>query len=1094
MKKFFVPLMAFFSVVGAFAAPDSPLWLRHCAISPDGSTVAFCYKGDLFTVPVTGGHATQLTMHPAHDTDPIWSPDGQQIAFASNREGSFDIYVIDKNGGQPRRLTSHSAHEYPETYRDDHTILYKAAIQQDVNDGHFPNSTQVYAIDTKEVNARPVMFSSMTMEKLTINKKGEMLYQDKKGYEDPFRKHHQSPITRDIWLTQVDGERSYKQLTTFRGEDREPVWASDGKSFYYLSEENGSFNVYKSDAQNMQPKQLTQLTKHPVRYLSVSQNDVLCFSYDGELYTMKENEKPKKIEVQITTDNMIKLIEHQIHSWGSEELAVSPNGKEIAFVLKGDVYVTSIDYQTTKQITNTPEEERSVDFSPDGRTLIYASEREGNWGIYKSEIVREADKQFVYAQELKEEPLIVEKDPCYAPQFSPDGKEIAFLANRTEIRVYNVKSKNIRTVLDGKYNYSYTDYDQSFEWSPDNKWILTKYIGIGGWNNTDVALVKADGSGEVVNLTESGYSDGGARWVLDGKAIIWQSDRAGYRSHGSWGAHYDMYIMFFDAEAYEKFKMSKEDLALCEEKEKAEREEKEKKEKAEQEKKKDKKKDKKDKDDKDATADEKKDEKKEKILEFDFENRKERILRLTRNSSNLAGGVLSKDGTKFYYLSAFEGGYDLWVLDLKDHSLKILVKGAGAGAIALDKEARYIYMSNGGIKRIEMANGAITNIDFRAPYDYRPFEQRDYIFHHAWKTIKDKFYVKDLHGVDWDGYKKAYERYLPHINNNFDFAEMLSELLGELNASHTGARYSAGGASQPVASLGAFFDDSYKGDGLKIKEIIKNGPLTTAKTKIKEGTIIKKIDGVAIEKGKDYYPLLADKANKKVRLTFENDGVKGEMEEIVTPISYGAQNNLLYKRWVNQRKEMTEKYSQGKIGYVHVKGMDSESFREVYSELLGLYRNKEAVVVDTRHNGGGWLHNDLAILLSGKEFQQYVPRGQYIGSDPYSRWYKPSAVLICEDNYSNAHGFPFMYKELGIGKLIGTPMAGTMTAVWWESQIDPSLVYGIPQVAVKDMQGNYLENQQLNPDILIYNEPASILKGEDQQLKAAVEHLLKEIK
>ena len=221
---------------------------------------------------------------------------------------------------------------------------------------------------------------------------------------------------------------------------------------------------------------------------------------------------------------------------------------------------------------------------------------------------------------------------------------------------------------------------------------------------------------------------------------------------------------------------------------------------------------------------------------------------------------------------------------------------------------------------------------------------------------------------------------------------------------------------------------------------------------------------------------------------------KQRFEEQVRAIGNGQQSNLLYKRWIENCQETVDKLSNGQIGYVHVRGMNSESFREVYSALLGRCRNKKAVIVDTRHNGGGWLHDDLATLLSGKEYQRFEPRGQYIGSDPYNKWTKPSCVLMCEDNYSNAHGFPWVYKTLGIGKLIGAPVPGTMTAVWWETQIDPTLVFGIPQVGVKDMQGNYLENQQLQPDVEVYNTPQAQISGEDTQLKRAVEVMLQTVK
>lgn len=1082
MRKLLFTAFFLFFIVG-LKAQEAPLWLRYCAISPDGNQIAFCYKGDIYKVPVTGGRAMQITTHPGYDTRPVWSPDSKSIAFASDREGSLDVYLVSAEGGTPKRLTTHSAGEYPVAFRDNDRLLYSASIIQDVKDGEFPSGlfAQIYEIST--LGGRPSLFSSLTMEDLSIDPSGtKILYHDRKGYEDPWRKHHQSSITRDLWLCDLSGERTYKKLTTFRGEDRNPVWAADGQSFYYLSEQSGSFNIYKSGLNVSAPAKLTSLEKHPVRFLSSSKQGKLCFSYDGEIYTMNEGQQPQKVNIQIATDNQENKLKYINFSTGAREMAVSPGGKEVAFVIRGDVFVASVEYGTTRRITNTPEQERNVSFSPDGRSVLYAAERNGLWNVYQSTLTHKEDESFVYAKDFKEEQLTNSTLASFQPLYSPDGKEIAYLENRTILRVLNLASKEIRTVLDGKFNYSYADGDQWFRWAPDSKWLLTQYIGIGGWNSTDVALVKADGSGELTNLTESGYSDANPRFVQDGKAMIWFSDRAGYRSHGSWGAYMDAYIMFFDGEAYDKFRMSKEEFALQEEQEK-----------------KDKKKEEgKDKDKKDSKGkkDDKKDDKKDKEvkpLKFNLDNRRDWIIRLTPNSSSLADAMLNKKGDKLYYLTRFEKGYDLWVYDLKDKSSKILVKEAGAGELNTDSIGKNILLLGGGqLKKIDMENGTVTPIKINAQFEYQPEEERSYIFNHAWKQVKDKFYVTDLHGVDWDGYKAAYERFLPHINNNNDFAEMLSEMLGELNGSHTGARSSGQGSPMPTASLGAFFDEAYLGDGIKIKEIINQGPLTNANTKIGEGTIILKIDGKPIMKGQDYYPLLVGKAGKKVLLTFKTSESGSEIEEWVKPVSYGEQNNLLYKRWVEQRRQMVDKLSDGKVGYVHVRGMNSDSFREVYSELLGRCRNKDAVIIDTRHNGGGWLHDDLVTLLSGKEYQRFEPRGQYIGSDPYNKWTKPSAVLVCEDNYSNAHGFPWLYKELKVGKLIGTPVPGTMTAVWWESQIDPGIVFGIPQVAVKDMRGQYLENQELQPDIEIYNDSASTLQGKDSQLEKAVEVLLQE--
>jgi C-terminal processing protease CtpA/Prc len=421
------------------------------------------------------------------------------------------------------------------------------------------------------------------------------------------------------------------------------------------------------------------------------------------------------------------------------------------------------------------------------------------------------------------------------------------------------------------------------------------------------------------------------------------------------------------------------------------------------------------------------------------------------------------------------------------------MKNIGRAMMIPDKKGDNVYLcTRGGIKQVTIKDGKSKSVPFEAMFDYQPAKEREYIFDHAWQQVKDKFYKEDIHGIDWEGYRDTYRRFLPSINNNYDFQELLSEMLGELNGSHTGARYYAAGPTLSTANFGVFYDNTYTGKGLKIKEIMAKSPFANKKCDVTPGCIIEQIDGQNIEAGMDYFPLLEGKAGKKVLLAMYNPTNGKRFHVSIKAISSGEQNNLLYKRWVDRNRKMVDELSGGRIAYVHVKGMDSPSFRTVYSELLSdKNRNREAVIVDTRHNGGGWLHDDLATLLSGKEYQRFVPQGQYIGSDPFNKWLKPSCVLVCEDNYSNAHGFPWVYKELGIGKLIGAPVPGTMTAVWWETQIDPSIVFGIPQVGSVDMRGQYAENNQLQPDIEVYNKPEDALKGIDTQLATAVKEMLK---
>ncbi len=1062
-------------------AQTNPLWMRYCAISPDGQTIAFSYKGDIFTVPSQGGTAHQVTSNDAYDAYPVWSPDGQRIAFASAREGSLDVYIVDRQGGTPRRLTTDSGSETPLCFKDDGTVLFEATNMPTAQSILFASRSfpQVYQVSTS--GGRAQLFSALPMQDLSINSRGDILYHDIKGYEDPYRKHHTSSITRDIWLNQGG---KFTKLTSFNGEDRTPRWAPDGNAYYYLSEQDGTFNVYKGSIGG-KAQQLTRHTKHPVRYLTVADNGTLCYSYNGEIYTLRQGGEPQRVDITVNADRSDKELIRQIKSSGATAISVSPSGKEVAFVMHGDVYVTSVEYKTTKQITDTPEQERTIDFSPDGRSIVYDSERNGMWQIYQTSIKNKDEKLFTYCTDLVEEQLTNTGHTSIQPAYSPDGKSVAFLEDRATLRAVDVKSKAVRTLMDGKYIYSYSDGDVWFEWSPDSRWLLSSYIGEGGWNSQDVALVSANGNGEVHNLTQSGYNEGNAKWVLGGKAIIFTSDRAGYRSHGSWGSEDDVYIMFLDLDAYERFRMTKEEKVLRDE---AEKEKKKEQETADKEKNDKKKNDKKKK--KGAAADDKP---AVQPLVFDLENCQDRIARLTVNSSRLGDFVLSNGGDTLYYQAAFEGGMDLWKHDLREKKTEIVLKDVGQGQMMADKDGKNLFVCTGnGIKKIDLAKGKPEAVGYEANFNYRPHQEREYIFNHIWQQVKDKFYVEDIHGVDWEGYRENYKRFLPYINNNYDFRDMLSEMLGELNGSHTGARYNPGGPTLQTAALGLFLDNSYQGDGLRVEEVIKRGPFDVKKTGVTPGCIIEKIDGNKILAGEDYNWMLDGKAGKPIRVSVYDPKTGKRFDVNVKAISKGAQTELLYKRWVDRNRALVDSLSGGQLAYVHVKEMNSESFRTVYRELLSdKNRNRKAVIVDERHNGGGWLHDDLCTLLGGKQYQSFVPHGKVVGVDPFNKWTKPSCVLMCEDDYSNGHGFPFVYKELGIGKLIGTPVPGTMTAVWWETLIDNSLIFGIPQVGCRDMRGNYCENTPLLPDVEVYNTPEDYLSGHDRQLERAVQEMLK---
>ena len=1096
MKKLITCLSFVLAAVSVGYAAVTPLWMRDARISPDGSEIVFCYKGDIYKVSAQGGTAVQLTTQASYEANPVWSPDGEQIAFASDRNGNFDLFIMSADGGAARRLTYHSASEIPSTFTPDGKyVLFSASIQDPATSALFPTSamTELYRVPVEGGNTEQVL--GTPAEWVCFDKAGSnFLYQDRKGFEDEWRKHHTSSIARDIWLYDTQtGEHT--NLTNRDGEDRNPVYAPDGKSVYFLSERNGgSFNVYSFPLNApQQVKPVTTFRTHPVRFLSVSDKGTLCYAYDGELYTQLPNSRPQKVKVELVRDDDKDIASFRF-SQGATSACVSPDGKQVAFIVRGDVFVTSTDYPTTKQITNTPAGESGLSFAPDNRTLVYASERTGNWQLYMAKIIRKEDPNFPNATLIEEEVLLPSKtvERRY-PQYSPDGKEIAFIEDRNRLMVLNLETKKVRQVTDGSTWYN-TGGGFDYEWSPDGKWFTLEFIGNRHDPYSDIGIVSAQG-GAITNLTNSGYMSGSPRWVLDGNAVLFQTERYGMRAHASWGSQQDVMLVFLNQDAYDRYRLSKEDFELLKEFEKEQKKAKEKDEKKKNEKKKDAGKDKKkdgDKDGDNGKSDKDKESKKEIVVEL--KGIEDRIVRLTPNSSDLGSAIVSKDGENLYYFSAFEGGYDLWKMNLREKETKRLHKlNTGWVSLSMDKDGNIFLLGSRNMQKMDAKSDALKPISYQAEMKMDLAAEREAMFDHVYKQQQKRFYNLNMHGVNWDEMSAAYRKFLPHIDNNYDFAELLSEWLGELNVSHTGGRYFANGKGDVTSNLGLLFDWEYRGKGMRIAEVIEKGPFDHSRTKVKEGCIIEKINGQEISQENDITVLLNNKAGKKTLISLYDPQSKERWEEVVMPISSGRLNGLLYNRWVKQRAAEVEKWSNGRLGYVHIQSMGDGSFRTVYSDILGKYNNCEGIVIDTRFNGGGRLHEDIEILFSGQKYFTQVVRGREACDMPSRRWNKPSIMLQCEANYSNAHGTPWVYKHRNIGKLVGMPVPGTMTSVSWETLQDPSLVFGIPIVGYRLADGSYLENSQLEPDIKVANSPETVVKGEDIQLKAAVDELLKEI-
>ncbi|MDF1663403.1 MAG: S41 family peptidase, partial [Planctomycetota bacterium] len=1020
-------------------AEETKDWMRYPAISPDGQSIAFSFKGDLWIVPISGGQAKLLTSHEGYEKQPVWAPDSKSLAFASDRHGNFDIFTISRDGGNVKRLTFHSSDDIPNSYVRDGSAVLFSSTRLDAHDAVLPTTrmSELYQIPVNGGPAKQVF--STPAERSVISPDGKLLaYHDFKGYENAWRKHHISSVARDIWIYDFKTKK-HKKWTGFRGEDRNPVWNPTGTGLYYLSEKSGSFNVwYRAlDAKKSEAKAISQHSKHPVRFLSISGNGTLVYGFNGQIWRSDKNGTAKQLTIQLTIDQRSNPAKNIVFSSGATEFKVSPDGREIAFIVRGEVFVCSVKSGQTKQITTTPEQERSLSWSPDGKSLYYAAERPQSWNIYRSRLAREDDKLFSRATILKEEKVMVSGDVSFQPVVSPDGKLLAYLQNRDAIHVLNLETGWSRALVPARRNYSYSDGDIQFHWSPDSQWLAFTYLAHSRWlEDIGVAKVK---TGKIFNVSNSGYYEGNPVWGPDGHSLLFKSNRYGRKNHGSWGSDVDIMAWYLTDKAHESAMLSFDDWSFrnSEEKDKKDKDEKDKDEKSEASAKKDKasknakaKKDAKHKEDKPQ-------------VKIQWKGQEDRFRRMTLHSTDIGNYVLSGDGEYLIYFARVEKSWDLWLCHRrKSMTKKYLSLGDRSGGDlqwTKDGKTLFVFRGNGRIEKLSIG-GSFKGSPKRTPVSYKAqmtidsVAEREYLFDHVWRQVKAKFYDPKLHGVPWTALRENYRGFLPTINNNHDFAELLSELLGELNASHTGSGYRFHGKGVQTASLGFIYDQGFAGPGLKIAEVIAKGPADKEESKIKRGDRITHINGQNL--GPDINPnsLLSNQVGKRVRITVSRG--KKRWEEVIKAGSLRSESQLLYKRWIQKRRELVNTLSKGQIGYTHARSMGDSSFREVYRETLGLNSDKKALIVDTRFNGGGWLHEDLVSFLSGREYLYFVPRGKkfgQLGAEPFTRWTRPVVVIQSEGNYSDAHIFPFAFKSLKIGKLVGTPVAGTGTAVWWET-------------------------------------------------------------
>ena len=1057
MKKFFL-LFALISLSFAGLAQTDVSWLRYPSISPDGTQIAFMYMGDIYTVGINGGRATQLTSNPSYNFAPRWSPDGRYIAFNSNRYGNFDVFIMPAQGGAPRRLTTHSGNENVQNFSPcGRYVYFTANIQRPASFAMFPAgwATQLYRVSVE--GGRPFLVLPNAVGTADISRDGTfIIYEDITSVTCPWRKHHTSAASRNVWRFDR-ATRQFTQLTTHVNANRNPILTADGQTMYFLSERNGSFNIFRAPTNSVETNvvQITHHERHPVRFPSISDNGTLVYGFDGKLFVLPPGGQSRQIRVDIFRDTDVART--RFVTTGATEAAFSPNGKEVAIIVENNVYVTSSEFATTTRITNTPGAVSGLTWSADGKQLAFASERNGNWSIKIARNAAPYEPYFFGSNHIITEYLI--DDPAFQdmqPRFSPDGTELAFVRNRSQLSVLNLATGRIRQITDGSRNYA----GISYAWSPDGNWFTLTFIGALRHPILDVGLVSAAGDGsEIINLTLCGYTQGNPQFAMNGNVILFSSDRFGMRAHASWGSQNDVFGVFTNQEALDRFRMSREDIEL-------------------------------DRSRQNLMGDNTNE---DEPLHIQLRNIENRIQRLTIHSTDLAGFAMTPDGERLFYLARVERGFDLWMRDFRTDETRLLERlNVGSGSLRISNDGERLEVFAGGnIFTLNVRNTSTrNNITFRAQVDIDPFARREEMLAHMWRNISETFYDENLHGTDWDGFYHDYARFLPYINNYWCFAELMAEFAGEINASHSSVRFTPTDTGIATGRIGLFLDMIPTTRGIRVDEVIMNGPFDTARSRVRAGHYLIAINGEEILENTDYFELLNGLVGVETTFTFRDGST--EFSERIRPITPAAENELLYQRWVQDQRDKVDQLSNGRLGFVHIRGMDDSGYRTIWSEMFGRFNEREGIIVCVRNNGGGRMHEDVEALFTATKYLEHVARGQKLSHQPTKRWTRPSVMLQNEASYSNAHGTPWVYQEMGLGTLIGAPVPGTMTTSGWVTLnvTGGTIRYGRPTAGWLDRHGNFLENQQLYPDILILNDPASLWQNRDLQLEEAVRVLL----
>ncbi|MCW1964308.1 S41 family peptidase [Chryseobacterium viscerum] len=1059
MKKTIISLLTAFSIIG-ISAQEKSYFLSSPSLSPDGKTAYFSYDGDIWKVGSNGGNASRITALDGEEINPRLSPDGKWLAFSSNQYGNYDVYVMPAEGGTIKQLTFHTGRDEMESWAWDSKTIYFTSSRNN-NFGSFKT--------TIEGKTPQKLFNNYfnNTNGLVETPAGEYLFtSSSESAHQVQRKRYKGENNPDI-LGYNPKSNSFKQYTNYEGKDFNPSVDKNGIIYFISDENNGEYNLYKLE--NGKKTSLTQFDTSIKKPFVSADGSKVIFEKDYQLYIYdiaSKNTKP--LNISLNTNKTLEKEQNFNVENNISYYDVSPDGKKMAFISRGVLFVSDIEGKFAQQVSDGKERAMEVKWLKDNRTLLYSQTYNGyqNWFTIPADGKGQI-KQLT--EDLRNNRNIT---------LNSDLSKAVYLSGRDEVRLLDLKSFKSTTIVKDEI-WAFQNSRPSF--SPNNEYVL-----FSAKRNFELDIfIYNIKKGQTLNLTNTGVSEEDPVWSPNGRYIYFASDRTNpsYPLGMQKSNIYRMALDWFD----EPFKSEKFDKLFTEEKKETKSSDKAK-----------------DKDKKDKKEDDKDKEKKEeqepviKELKVNPEDTLDRIELVTdRYGYQDDPAVFSDDKKEILLFNSNQdnGKRQLYKKVFTDFEPAKSEKVFDKAAYYLTKNEKTLFaLIEGNIYKTTVAALKPEKINIQYSFDKDLASEFTQMFAEAWTGVEENFYDEKFHGIDWKAKKEQYAKYLPYVHNRNDLRILLNDLLGELNSSHTG--FSSTGKEETMY-LNYFTNETgiifKKDQPYTVESIVRKSPAFRSGVDIKSGDQLISVNGKKIDLNENIETYFTSpKKQDELVLTFDRDGKNVTTK--VHPISNGELKGLLYDDWIYNNHQRVDKLSNNRIAYSCMKNMSTDELDRFLLDMVEQENRKDAVILDLRYNTGGNVHDKVLNFLSQKPYLQWKYREGKMTTQPnFAPSGKPIVLLINEASLSDAEMTAAGFKALKLGKIIGQDTYRWIIFTSAKGLVDGSS-YRLPSWGTYTLDGQNLEKTGVKPDIYVKNTFMDRLQDNDPQLERAVQEILKDLK